>query len=67
MVKKKITKNSDVNRKYTNGGASQAEIGSSRRFQGWSSEGIKRFNELFDLVKADRGRSRTYRNQSIRK
>lgn len=48
------TKKSRVNRKYTNGGASQGEIGSSCRYQGWSSEGIIRFNELFDLVKIDR-------------
>ena len=36
-------------------GASQADIRNSCRFQGWSTKGIKRFNDLFDLVKADRG------------
>ena len=41
MVMRKITKKSGVNRKYTNGGASQVDIGSSRRFQGWSTDGIK--------------------------
>ena len=55
MATKKIIKHSKVSRKYTNGGASKADIGSSRRFQGWSTDGIKRFNELFDLVKSDRG------------
>src|SRR5688572_1246044 len=28
--------------------------GSPRCYQGWNSEGIKCFNELFDLVKVDR-------------
>ena len=54
MAKNNITKNSEVARKYTNGGSSKGDTASSRRYQGWSSEGIKRFNELFDLVKEDR-------------
>ena len=33
---------------------SQGIIGSSCRYQGWSCEGINRFNELFDLIEADR-------------
>ena len=53
MASKKITKNSSVGRKYTNGGSSNGEIASSRRYQGWSSCRIKYFNELFDLVKLD--------------
>jgi len=51
---KNITKNSTVRKKYTNGGSSKGDTASSRKYQGWSSEGIDRFNELFDLVKADR-------------
>ena len=54
MASKNITKNSMVGRKYTNGGSSNGEIASSRRYQGWSNCGIKRFNKLFDLVKRDR-------------
>ena len=53
MADKNITKNSAVSKKYTNGGSSKGEVASLRRYQGWSSSGIKRFNELFDLVKAD--------------
>ena len=53
MADKNITKNSTVIRKYTNGGSSQGEVASSRKYQGWSSCGLKRFNELFDYVKAD--------------
>ena len=54
MVKRNNTKLSPVIQKYTNGGSSSGKNGSSRRYQGWNSEGIKRFNDLFDLVKADR-------------
>ena len=51
MSEKNITKNSSVAKKYTNGGTSKGAVTSSRRYQGWSSNGLKRFNELFDLVK----------------
>ena len=54
MAKRNITKNSVVNRKYTNGGSSAGNKASSRQYQGWSSVGIKRFNELFDIIKQDR-------------
>jgi len=54
MVENNITKKSLVVKKYTNGGSSKGEVASSRRFHGWSSHGMNRFNELFDLVKADR-------------
>ena len=55
MVKRNNTKLSTVIRKYTNGGSSSGKNSSStRRYQGWNSEGIKRFNDLFDLVKEDR-------------
>ena len=52
MYQNDIKKNSKVARKYTNGGSSCGAIGSSRQFQGWSSVGINRFNQLFDLVEA---------------
>lgn len=54
MAQNKITKNSNVYQKYTNGGSSKAAVGSSRRYHGWSTDGLKRFNELFDIVKTDR-------------
>ena len=54
MVKRNNTKILQVICKYTNGGSSSGKNGSTRRYQGWNSEGIKRFNALFDLVKADR-------------
>jgi len=54
MAKQNITKNSVVTRKYTNGGSATGNKASSRHYQGWSTDGIKRFNELFDLIKNDR-------------
>lgn len=54
MAKKKITKGSDVPRKYTNGGSSKCKVASSKRDKGWSTEGLLRFNALFDLVEKDR-------------
>jgi hypothetical protein len=57
MLKTNNTKNSGVFCKYTNGGSSTGRNASSRRYQGWNAEGIKRFNVLFDLVKADRTKS----------
>ena len=54
MIRQNITKSSSVICKYTNGGCSNAPNGSSRQYQGWNPEGIKRFNDLFDLVKDDR-------------
>ena len=44
------TKISNVPRKYTNGGKSQGKIATSQHNRGWSDEGLRRFNELFDLV-----------------
>ena len=42
---------------YTNSGNSKTDgKGSSRRFQGWSMEGYKRFNRLHELVRSDRRR-----------
>src|SRR5688572_14454986 len=57
MADKNITKNSSVIRKYTNGGSAKGEIASSRKYQGWSTCGLKRFNELYDYVKVDRASS----------
>ena len=51
---KSFTKNSMVLKKYTNGGSSKGEIASLCKYQGWSNNGMKCFNELFDLVKANR-------------
>ena len=41
-------------KKYTNGGASNGSSASTHQYQGWSSNGMKWFNELFDIVEADR-------------
>ena len=54
MVDKNITKNSKVTNKYTNGGSSNGFTASTCQYQGWSSNGMKKFNELFDMVNADR-------------
>jgi hypothetical protein len=41
--------------RYTNSGSSKSVgKGSSRRYHGWSMEGYKHFNELYNLVTADR-------------
>lgn len=54
MYKRGNYKYSKVNPKYTNGGSSNLEIGKSKRFYGWSEEGLIRYNVLFELVKNDR-------------
>lgn len=48
------TKTSNVPRKYTNGGKSQRKIATSQHNKGWSDEGLRRFNKLFDLVEKNR-------------
>lgn len=53
MANRKIAKNSNVSRKYTNGGSTQGQIGSSQKYQGWSSSGMIQFNELYNLVEED--------------
>ena len=47
---------SDVKPKYTSGGNiySQGEGSGGQRGKGWTTAGIKRYNELFDWVGADR-------------
>jgi len=41
--------------KYTSGGRSKGTTkGLTRRYGGWKCDGIKRFNDLLDLVKEDR-------------
>ena len=54
MGMRKDISGSQVPRKYTNGGKSNGEVGSSQHNKGWSEEGLKRFNELFDAVKKNR-------------
>ena len=41
--------------KYTDGGKSTKETGRSRKARGWDNKGIKRFNELCQMVQTDRG------------
>jgi hypothetical protein len=41
---------------YTNSGNAKHGKGAPRRFQGWSIDGYKRFDELHKMVKADRAR-----------
>ena len=54
MGMRKDTSSTEVPRKYTNGGNSKGELGSSQNNKGWSAQGLKRFNELFDKVKENR-------------
>ena len=54
MGMRKDISGSQVPRKYTNGGKSNGEVGSSQHNKGWSEEGLKRFNGLFDAVKKKR-------------
>ena len=54
MGKKGIRSNSDVPRRYTNGGSSTCKVASSQHNKGWSDKGLIRFNELFDLVEKNR-------------
>lgn len=59
MSENNITKNSTVGKKFTNGGSSKREMASSWRYHGWSSMGLKRYNELFDIIEIDRKSSDT--------
>ena len=43
-----------MTKKYTNRGSSNGITASTCQKQGWSNNGIKKFNEPFNLVKADR-------------
>ena len=54
MGVRKDTSGTEVPRKYTNGGRSKGEMASSQHNKGWSEQGLKRFNELFDKVKENR-------------
>ena len=53
MHNKGVFKESTVLPKYTNGGSSAVCSGKLKRYQGWSVEGINRFNEIFDMVTND--------------
>jgi hypothetical protein len=46
-------KTSEVEAKWTNAGQSLSN-GQSKRFNGWKQDGYTRYNELYDLVEADR-------------
>ena len=54
MAKTNNTKKSSVMPKYTNGGVSAGITGSSKKYGGWSDEGLNRFNELYEQVEKDR-------------
>jgi hypothetical protein len=54
MVTKKVSSSTKMIHKYTNGGSSKGANASSRRFKGWSKEGLRCFNKLYDLVEEDR-------------
>ena len=54
MFNNQTTTTTSVKRKYTNGGSADGMKASTRRLQGWSNEGRERFNQLFDMVEADR-------------
>ena len=49
---------SDVLPKYTVGGL--AATGGSRKYKGWTNEGIARYNTLFAAVKADRRKNKNF-------
>ena len=50
----KNTRKIKMQAKYTDGGTSDKNSGRSRKAKGWSNKGIIRFNELCQMVKADR-------------
>ena len=54
MAKKDIQKDSTVPPKYTNGGISNGASGRSRKFGGWSLDGLDRYDELYKLVAKNR-------------
>ena len=54
MADKNIIKNSKVTKRYTNGSFSNGFTASTHLYQGWSSNGMKKVNELFVMVKTDR-------------
>jgi hypothetical protein len=53
MHVKRNLKTSDVPAKYTNAG-NKTKKGHSCKFKGWNNNGIKRFNQLLDVVIANR-------------
>jgi hypothetical protein len=50
--------------RYTNSGKSQAN-GRSRPFQGWARDGYIRFNELYQLVAADRRKRTVFEKERL--
>jgi hypothetical protein len=41
---------------YTNAGKSNQKNGAAKPFQGWTAEGYKRFDVIYNMVKADRAK-----------
>lgn len=54
MYRQGNTKSSDVAPKYTNGGVSDRSKGRSRKYGGWSLEGLDRFDALYQMVSENR-------------
>jgi len=54
MAKKQIQKNSEIPPKFTNGGLSNGSSGRSKKFGGWSVEGLDRYDVLYKLVAKNR-------------
>ena len=54
MYRRDDKKKSDVTPRYTNGGKSQVQNGSSQRCKGWTVEGTKRYGQLYCLVEKER-------------
>ena len=50
MAEKNVTKIPGFKKKYTNGGSAKNQVARSRKHGGWCADGLKRFNELFDMV-----------------
>ena len=65
--------NSTVTPKFTRGGLARDEHGNKKRtsssdaMKGWSAQGIQRFNELYDLVAADRRLNPDFFTEWLRK
>ena len=51
---KEITEESLLPTKYTGAGKSKQQKGFTRKFKGWTFDGIARYNSLRELIRADR-------------
>jgi hypothetical protein len=54
MYTQGTTKTSKIPPKYTNGGVSDGSKGRSRKYGGWSVEGLDRFDQLYRMVTVNR-------------